>query len=67
MVNVMVNAPVVDEVLLLVPVQPVYCEPLPAAFPRLVVQFVKSVFTADKILIVVPTVGAALEVIAVPW
>ena len=59
-------APDVVAVLELVPVHPVNCVPLATAFPRLVVQFVRSVLSAAKMLIRLPAVGAALAVIVVP-
>jgi hypothetical protein len=49
-------------VLLVVPVNVPYAVPDAAALPRLVVTLVMSVLTLAKILIVLPTVGAVLDV-----
>jgi hypothetical protein len=68
-VNVIVQGvdpdPVAD-VLLAVPVQAVYCVPVPAALPLLAVKFVMSVATLDKIATTFPVTGAVLVVMACP-
>jgi hypothetical protein len=52
-------------VLAVLPVQVLLKDPEAAALPRLVVQLVKSVFTADKIPMMSPTTGFVLDVIVV--
>ena len=55
----------VAEVLAVLPVQVPLIVPEARALPRLVVQLVKSVFKADKIPMISPTTGLALDVIVV--
>jgi hypothetical protein len=52
----------VPEVLAVLPDHVLLVVPTLAALPRLVVTLVKSVLTADKTLMTVPTVGAVLAV-----
>ena len=52
-------------VLAVLPVQVVLMVPEAAALPRLVVQLVRSVFTADQIPMISPTTGFVLDVIVV--